>query len=126
MQKLKLIGMISATVIKTLGESGRHYSSGDRIYLGNRNIKHIKRNHLSVYMKYRNRLPQIISKPDFVGINEDDGSLEYVKMFDDHVKLAVRIAGDERLYIRTMYIVYKSRTEHFVKSGKLKPLTKDN
>jgi len=60
-----------------------------------------------------------------VGINEEDGSLEYVKIFDDHVKLVVRVAGDEKLYVRSMYTVYQSRTEFFIKSGRLKPLTKD-
>ena len=71
------------------------------------------------------KIPLIISDPDYVGINDEDGSLEYVKVFTDHVKLAIRIAGDEKLYIRTMFTVLESRTDYFVKSGKLKPLTKE-
>jgi len=73
---------------------------------------------------HSDRLSQIISEPDYVGINEEDESLEYVRIFDDPVKLVVRIAGDDKLYVRSMYTVYQSRTEFFIKSGRLKPLTK--
>jgi len=126
MQEAKLVGVVSATVIKTLGEDGQLYNTGDMIYIGESNVNHMKRRHLSAYNKYGNRLSNIISDPDYVGINEEDDSLEYVKIFDDHVKLVVRVAGDEKLYVRSMYTVYQSRTEFFIKSGRLKPLTKDD
>jgi len=123
MHEPRLIGIVSTVVSETLGEDGRQYKAGDMIYLGDNNVKHMKRRHLSAYLKYGDRLSQIISEPDFIGINDLDGSLEYVKIFDDHVKLVVRVAGDKRLYVRTMYTTYKSRTEYFIKSGRLKPLT---
>jgi len=126
MHKARLIGTISNAVSKALGKEGHFYKPGERIYLGDRNIKHMKQRHLLVYIKYNDRLSQIIAEPDYVGINDEDGSLMYVKLFEDHVKLVVRVAGDEKLYIRTMYTVYKSRTEDSVKSGKLKPLTKES
>ena len=124
MQELKLIGIISTAVSKTLGDDGRQYKAGDMIYIGESNLSHMKRRHLSAFNKYGDRLSLIISEPDYVGINEEDDSLEYVKIFDDHVKLVVRVAGDEKLYVRSMYTVYQSRTEFFIKSGRLKPLTK--
>jgi len=124
MQEERLVGVVSTAVSKTLGENGRLYKAGDMIYIGESNVNHMKRRHLSAYNKYGDRLPNIISEPDYVGINEEDGSLEYVKIFDDHVKLVVRVAGDEKLYVRSLYTVYQSRTEYFIKSGRLKPLTK--
>jgi len=124
MEEARLVGVVSTIVSNTLGEEGRQYKAGDMIYLGDCNINHMKRRHSSAYVKYAERLSQIISEPDYVGINDEDGSLEYVKIFDDHVKLVVRVAGDEKLYVRSMYTVYQSRTEFFVKSGRLKPLTK--
>jgi len=124
MQEPRIIGIVSTEVSIALGESGKQYKIGNMIYLGESNKKHIKNRHKSVYVKYGNRLPQIISKPDYVGINNEDGSLEYVKVFDNHIKVVVRIAGDDKLYVRSMYTVYKSRTEFFVKTGRLKPLTK--
>ena len=125
MEEPRIIDIISTAVIKTLGEDER-YKAGDMIYLGESNTNHIKRRHSTAYMKYYNKLSQIIANPDYVGINDEDGSLEYVKIFDDNVKIVVRVAGDEKLYIRSMYTVYKSRTEFFVKSGRLKPLTKSD
>ena len=122
MQEERLVGVVSTAVSKTLGENGRLYKAGDMIYIGESNVNHMKRRHLSAYNKYGDRLPNIISEPDYVGINEEDGSLEYVKIFDDHVKLVVRVAGDEKLYVRSLYTVYQSRTEYFIKSGRLKHL----
>jgi len=124
MQEAKLVGVISNSVVKTLGDDGKRYKIGDRIYIGDRNINHMKRRHSGDFAKYGDRLSQIISAPDYVGINDEDGSLEYIKIFDDHVKLVVRVAGDEKLYVRTIYTVYQSRTEYFIKTGRLKQLTK--
>ena len=125
MKEPMLIGVVSAAVIKVLGDNGNQYKAGDMIFIGESNVKHMKRRHSSVYKKYGDRLPQIVYNPDYVGINAEDGSLEYIKVFDDHVKLVVRIAGDEKLYVRSMYTVLDSRTDFFVKSGRLKPLTKE-
>jgi len=124
MREPRLIGIVSNAVITTLGDDNLHYKAGDMIYLGDSNVSHMKRRHSSAYIKYGDRLSHIISEPDFVGINEEDDSLEYVKIFDDHVKLVARVAGDEKLYVRSLYTVYLSRTEFFIKSGRLKPLTK--
>ena len=126
MQEPRLIGVVSTAVSITLGDEGKHYRAGDMIYLGDSNINHMKRRHSSDYVKYSDRLSQIISEPDYVGINDEDSSLEYIKIFNDHVKLVVRVAGDEKLYVRSLYTVYQSRTEFFVKSGRLKPLTKQD
>ena len=125
MQQPRQVGVVSAAVIKTLGEEAYQYHAGDIIYLGDRNLEHMKNQHLSTFLKYKDKLSLIISDPNYIGINDEDGSLEYVRIFDDHVKLAVRIAGDEKLYVRTMYTVLESRTDYFIKSGKLKPLTKE-
>jgi len=124
MQKARLIGVISSIVSISLGKDGHNYKIGDKIYLGDSNENHMKRRHKSAFIKYGDKLSSIISEPDFIGINNVDGSLEYVKIFDNNVKVVVRVAGDDKLYIRSMYTVYQSRTDYFVKIGKLKPLTK--
>ena len=124
MQQARMIGIVTSAVLEALGEEGQLYKVGDIIYLGESNVNHLKRRHSTDYLKYGDWLSQIVSEPDYVGINEEDDSLEYVKIFDDHVKLVVRVAGDDRLYVRSLYIVYQSRTEFFIKSGRLKSLTK--
>jgi len=123
MQEARLVGVVSTAVSRTLGNDGRQYKAGDMIYIGESNVNHMKRRHSSDYTKYGDRISIIISEPDYVGLNDEDDSLVYVKIFDDHVKLVVRVAGDDKLYVRSLYTVYQSRTEHFIKSGRLKPLT---
>jgi len=118
MPEPRLVGVVSAAVSKALGDDGRQYKAGAMIYIGESNVNHIKRRHSSDYMKYSDRLSQIISEPDYVGINDEDDSLEYVKIFDDHVKVVIRVVGDERLYVRSLYTVYQSRTDFFIKSGR--------
>jgi hypothetical protein len=85
----------------------------------------MKFRHSSDYDKYGNKIPQILKFPDYVRLNDDDGSIEYVKKFGKHVKVAVRIAGDGKYYARSLYIISKSRADYFIKTGQLKRLTKE-
>ena len=126
MNQVRVVGIVSSAVLAALGDEGQGYVAGEEIFLGDTNIEHMKTDHLEDYLKYQYRLPQILAEPDYVGINDVDGSLEYVKVFSEHVKLAVRVAGNDKLYVRSMYVVKKSRTDYFIKSGRLKPLTTGN
>ena len=76
MQEARLVGVVSAAVSRTLGDDGRQYKAGDMIYIGESNVNHMKRRHSSAYSKYGDRPTQIVSEPDYVGINDEDGSLE--------------------------------------------------
>ena len=67
-----MIGVVTAAVSRTLGDDGRQYKAGDMIYICESNVNHMKRRHLSAYNKYGDRLSNIISEPDYVGINEDE------------------------------------------------------
>ena len=69
-------------------------------------------------------MPSIISTADYVRLKEDDGSIEYIKSFGRYLKLAVRIAGDDKYYVRSLYFVETDRIENLLKKGKLKKLTK--
>ena len=119
----QVVGTVSKAVLETLGDVGKCYNVGDAIYLGESNINHMIKKHKSIYLKYHDKLPQVISNPDYIGVNDENGSLEYIKIFSEYIKIAVRVAGDNKLYVRTMYQVLKSRTDFLVNSGKLKPLT---
>ena len=115
------MGEFSSQVIKALGLD---IPEGTAVYIGETNIKHMKAKHLSDFEKYYGRLRKILSNPDYAGINQSDGSIEMIKFFGVHVKLAVRIAYDGEYYARSLYEVGKSRVENSVKRGQLKPLTK--
>jgi hypothetical protein len=110
------IGEFSLEVIEVLNLD---IVAGTAIYIGETNIKHMKEQHQSDFERYFNRLPRILSKPDYVGINPSDNSIEFIKEFGRYVKLAVRIAGDGEYYARSLYIINSKRVANFIKDGKL-------
>jgi hypothetical protein len=51
--------------------------------------------HVAEYVKYGSYIHDIVSSPDYVGLNPGDGSVEFVKEFpvnNDFVKVAVRVS----------------------------------
>ena len=95
------------------------------IYIGESNINHIKSSHPSDYSKYGNDISEIISAPDYVGINKSDNSIEYVKEYDvvtEFVKIAVRVSKQNVFFVRSLYVLNKSRVHSFIKKGTLKAL----
>ena len=113
------IGEFSPEVIETLNLD---IPAGTAIYIGESNIEHMKNRHKREFDKYYSRLPRIISEPDYVGINPKDESIEFVKQFGKHIKLAIRIANDGEYYARSLYMITSKRVENFIKDGKLLPI----
>lgn len=114
------VGKLSARVISLLGLSQKQDQA---ILLGASNIAHMQTSHPADYQKYGKYIPQILSKPDYVGQNTTDGSIEYVKEFkvdNDFVKVAVRISGGGQLYARSIYVLKPSRVQNFINAGTLK------
>lgn len=62
----------------------------------------------------------------FFSLIHKDSSIEYVKEYkidNEYVKVAVRAASSDRLYARTLYVLNRSRAEHFIETGKLIPVS---
>jgi len=115
------IGEFSLEVIELLN---LNIPAGTAIYLGESNKAHMKSRHPRDYEKYIGRIDKIVMFPNFVGINDADGSVEYVKTFSKNVKVAVRIASDGEYYARSLYKIGESRVKNSIKIGQLKRLTK--
>ena len=84
------------------------------------------RKHPAEYIKYGCYIHDIISKPDYVGINPGDGSIEYVKDFPaegNFVKVAVRAANSGEYFVRSVYVLSSSKVQRYIFNGTLKPLT---
>ena len=112
-----IVGYINDDVCRILNYTPQN----DRnIYLGKTNITHITSKHPGVYEKYQNRIPDILDSPDYIKINNNDLSIEYIKSFDNDIKIAVRLSGDGMYYMKSMYIVSKKRNEMMIRSGELK------
>lgn len=117
---MEIVGVISPNIETLLNIS----VEGDRnIYLGQSNITHMQSSHPDDYEKYKDELPNILTNPDYIGINPGDGSLEYVKEYridNEFVKVAVRISSGKKYYARSLYVLNNNRVHNFIEKGTLK------
>ena len=105
---------------------GLSVAPGTPIYIGQSNIDHMLNKHPAEYIKYGVYIHNIVSAPDFVGINPGDGSIEYVKEFSIdgvYVKVAVRVALSGEYFARSLYVMNPSKVQNYIENGTLKPLT---
>ncbi len=119
---MKQVGMISSQVINVLG---LNIPVDTPIFIGASNITHMQNSHPADYAKYGASIPDILSSPDYVGINPTDNSIEYVKEYkidNEFVKVAVRVSGGGNLYARSIYILNNNRTQNFIARGTLKKI----
>lgn len=87
----------------------------------------VKRKHYKC-LKYIDYIPDIISNPDYIGINpnESDDSIEIVKKYDDNVLLGIKLDSDGKyLYVSTMFDVQESKVLRRLHSGRLKKFNID-
>ena len=88
----------------------------------------IKRNHIDV-LKYFDKIEEIINNPDYVGMNpnEKSESIEYVKIFEDNVLVALKIHGSKDFYyIPSMYTITDYKLQSRLFSGRLKKVDNKN
>ena len=93
------------------------------IYIGLNNRIHMENSHREIYLKYSNRMSDIISSPDYVGINPHDNSLEYYKKFNNeviHIKIAVRNTKKGVYFARSMYSVNDTNLKSYINNNRLK------
>lgn len=118
---LKKVGKLSAKVASVLGLMQR---KNQPIMFGDSNREHMKKRHPKAYEKYGKHIPQILSNPDYVGLDDVDGSIEYIKEFKvdgAYVKVAVRAdRGDSSLFARSIYELEPGWVENAIKKGRLK------
>lgn len=118
----KRIGFFSSNVIRTLG---LNIPAGTPIYIADSNIEHMKTSHPEDYEKYGSELQNIIARPDYVGRNVKDGSIEFTKEYlvdGEYVKVAVRVSAQNTYYARSMYVLNPNRVKNFLEKGTLKKL----
>jgi len=120
-QGIEKVGEISEEVKNILGLS---VDVGMPIYIGPSNIVHMEQEHPGVYRKYFHRLSEMLSSPDYVGVNSKDGSIEYIKAMGQYLKIAVRISSDGFLFVRSMYPITRNTVLKRERAGALKRLTK--
>lgn len=120
---IQKVGEITSAVIDALGLS---VMAGTPIFMGQSNIAHMRNNHPAEYVRYGEYIPSIIKNPDYVGINPNDESIEYVKEFpinSHYVKVAVRVARSGEYFARSLYVLNPEKVQSYIFKGTLKRLT---
>lgn len=88
--------------------------------------KHILKRHPDC-MKYITLIPEIISSPDYIGVNpkENDMSFELVKCISENVQIGIKLdAKDNYLYVATLHTITNSKLKHGIQNGRLKKFDK--
>lgn len=120
MSSIQVVGEVTDAVARLLGIT----LPPDRvIYMGPSNLDHMMNSHPADFARYGGELTNILAAPDYVGMNPQDGSIEYVKEFllaGEYVKVAVRLSKSDRYYARSLYVLNKNRVKNFITKGTLK------
>ena len=113
----KKIGKLDEKVIKLLN---LNYMENKEIYIGEKNIEHMKRQHPGDYKKYGKDIYNIIKNPTYVAKNPNQGSIEYIKEYkikNEFVLVAVRVTNNERLFVRTMFVMTERKIRIYLEKG---------
>lgn len=87
----------------------------------------IKRKHFTC-LKYIDRIPDIISNPDYIGVNPNEGgdSVEFIKKYDDNVLLGIKLdASENYYYVSTMFDIQEAKITRRLHSGRIKEIYVD-
>lgn len=83
----------------------------------------LKRKHYKA-AKYLDFIPDIISNPDYAGVNE--GQIEMVKCLKDNIFLSIKLDVSKSIYyVATLFDVNQSKIDSYCKSGRLKKINID-
>lgn len=98
------------------------------VYMSNGLSSHmIKRKHFKA-LKYLNNISDILSFPDYIGINpnETECSIELVKKYDNNILVGIKLDKKENyLYVSTMFDIQDSKLNRRLFSGRLKTVNID-
>ncbi len=114
------LGKISKKILSLLNDQ---YCDDIPVFLGESNIKHMQSKHPEDYAKYGMYISEIVTDPDYIGLNPKDQSIECVKEFlvdGEYVKVAVRTSTGGKHFARSLYVLNKKRVRNFIVSGALK------
>jgi len=90
------------------------------IYMYPGAIKHLKKKHNEDFKKYFHSIPEIIEKPDYIGVNpKEPNSIELVKVIEKDVLVAVKLDPSGYLYFSSMYELTPSKVPKRLASGRL-------
>ncbi len=93
--------------------------TADRIYHCEKHKNEYKNEHS--YNQSISSIPEIIKNPDYIGFNESNNSIHYVKKLEDATLVAVRLSYKGALALRTVFPLTEYKLNKEINSRKLIP-----
>ncbi|MDD3040653.1 PBECR2 nuclease fold domain-containing protein [Bacteroides sp.] len=110
---IKKIGCLTKEHIVLLGLS----FEPSPILIGPSNQQHMLNEHPDDYSNYFDQIAEILKTPDYIGKHPFDGSIKYIKSFEEHVLVAVRVSSAGKFFARSIYTINAEKLEHYIESG---------
>lgn len=70
------------------------------------------------YYAYLENTPSIIKNPDYIGIPPHDLSIQFIKVFEHNIVVAVRISAKGTLSYRTMYPITDGQLQDYQRKNR--------
>ena len=70
------------------------------------------------YYQYLEEIPNIIENPDYIGLPPHDDSIQYIKIYDNIVLVAVRVSNKGKMSYRTMYPILEGQLKDYLKKNR--------
>lgn len=115
-QPPQTVGIITQNIIDLLQLS---FEPGTPILLGESNIDHMRTEHPEDFAKYFDELENILKSPDFVAVHPKNGSVQFVKVFDNLVMVGVRVSSSGALFARTLFSMSDGKIKSYKKRNAL-------
>lgn len=120
----KIIGELTQVVID---EFKLNLKVGQPIFIGESNLQHMKSEHPQDFLKYGDRIEEIINNPDFIAKHpkKNNSAIEYIKVFEEdegnHVLVAVRATGSGTLFARTLFVMDPEKVAKYENKNAFRP-----
>ena len=69
-------------------------------------------------------IPKILQSPDYISIHPKDNSISFIKDFNQHISVAIRITVDGKLSYRTMYPLMDAQLTNYIDKNRAWPFPK--
>lgn len=92
------------------------------IYVSDGLRKHMQNHNHSNCLKYIDKIPEIINKPDYIGKNpKEPNSIELVKVYDNNIQIGIKLdMSRDYLYVATLFDIKQGKIDRRLNSGRLK------
>lgn len=125
--KHQTIGKLSPDIVEFIltkkpDFEGRISSDKDILFWAAR-VKHIEK-HRNDFNSTNNfddccrKIPAIIEEPDYISMHPKDGSVSFIKKFDQNVSVAIKISTGGDMVFRTMYPLRDSQLNNYIANGR--------